>query len=149
MSDRKEATEFAAIEVAAGLIFRNGKLLIAQRYPEAHLGGLWEFPGGKREPGESFEQCLERELIEELGIKVKIGALVEMITHDYPGKRVDLRFFRCDWIRNEPRPLGCAAIEWIAPRQLKDFEFPAADERILARLQTEPALWREADVRNP
>ncbi len=148
MSDRKEVTGAAAIEVAAGLIFRNGKLLIAQRYPEAHLGGLWEFPGGKREPGESFEQCLERELIEELGIEVKIGNLVEMVTHDYPGKRVDLRFFRCDWIRNEPRPLGCAAIEWIASHQLKDFEFPAADERILARLQTEPSLWSDADVRN-
>jgi mutator protein MutT len=141
MSDRQDSSSVATIEVAAGLIFRNGKLLIAQRFPEAHLGGLWEFPGGKLEPGETFEQCLERELAEELGIAVKINALLEILTHDYPGKRVELRFFRCDWIRHEPRPLGCAAVLWVGLHQLKDYDFPAADESILARLQAEPSLW--------
>src|SRR3954468_16443849 len=74
----------AMIEVAAGLVFRSGKLLITQRYPEAHLGGLWEFPGGKREPQESFSECLQRELMEELGIEVEVLDLVETITHEYP-----------------------------------------------------------------
>lgn len=132
-----------AIEVAAGLVFRDGKLLIAKRYPDAHLGGLWEFPGGKREPGESFEQCLQRELLEELNIEVRVNALVEILTHDYPGKRVELRFFRCEWFRNEPQPLGCAAFDWVGAEQLKDFEFPAADERILARLKSERSLWQQ------
>ncbi len=59
-----------AIEVAAGLVFRDGKLLIARRPRQSHLGGMWEFPGGKREEGESFEECLHRELAEELGIEV-------------------------------------------------------------------------------
>ena len=63
------------IEVSAGLIFRAGKLLITQRHADAHLGGLWEFPGGKRESGETFETCLARELREELGIEVEVGAL--------------------------------------------------------------------------
>jgi mutator protein MutT len=61
------------VEVSAGLVFRNGKLLITQRYPNAHLGGLWEFPGGKRECDESFEACLARELREELGIEAAVG----------------------------------------------------------------------------
>src|ERR1041385_284352 len=86
-----------SVEVAAGLVFRNGKLLITQRHPEAHLGGLWEFPGGKREPDESFENCLARELREELGIEVEIGELVESVTHAYPEKTVRLKFFRCHW----------------------------------------------------
>ena len=65
-----------AIDVAAALVFRDGKLLITQRHPDAHLGGLWEFPGGKREPNETFEACLIRELREELGIEVSVSELV-------------------------------------------------------------------------
>ena len=68
------------IEVAAALVFRDGKLLITQRNADAHLGGLWEFPGGKREAEETFETCLTRELREELGIEVTVGELVESIT---------------------------------------------------------------------
>ena len=70
------------IEVAAGLVFRDGKLLITQRPAGGHLAGLWEFPGGKREPDESFEDCLRRELMEELGIEVEIGEQIESITLD-------------------------------------------------------------------
>ena len=77
------------IEVAAGLVFRDGLLLISQRRPQDHLGGLWEFPGGKREPGESPEDCLRRELMEELGIEVEIKELVETIAHDYPSALAD------------------------------------------------------------
>jgi mutator protein MutT len=129
------------LDVAAALVFRNGKLLITQRPAEAHLGGLWEFPGGKREPGESFETCLSRELREELGMEVAVGRLVESVTHDYPDKTVHLKFFRCRWVRNEPEPLGCLALKWVAPAELADYEFPAADARLLARLQTDAALW--------
>src|ERR1035438_758060 len=70
------------IDVAAALVFREGKLLITQRYADAHLGGLWEFPGGKREPNETFEACLARELREELGIEVTVGELAESLTQD-------------------------------------------------------------------
>src|SRR3954466_7752896 len=76
------------VEVAAGLVFRGGKLLITQRYPDAHLGGLWEFPGGKRECDETFAQCLARELREELGIEVEVAERIEVVAHDYPDKKV-------------------------------------------------------------
>jgi len=79
-----------AIEVAAGLVFRNGKLLITRRRANDPLGGLWEFPGGKRKPEETFQECLRRELREELGIEVDVGELLEAITHAYPDKTVHL-----------------------------------------------------------
>src|SRR5579864_8978438 len=89
------------IEVSAGLVFRDGKLLITRRHADTHLGGLWEFPGGKREPDETFEQCLVRELREELGIEVDVGNLVESLNHAYPKKTVVLKFYRCRWKENE------------------------------------------------
>jgi mutator protein MutT len=129
------------IEVAAGLVFRDGKILITQRYAEAHLGGLWEFPGGKREPGETFEICLVRELREELGIEVEVCELVESLVHSYPDKTVHLSFYRCRWVQHEPQPLGCPAFVWVRSGELKDYSFPAADARLLDRLRCSPALW--------
>jgi mutator protein MutT len=131
------------IDVAAALVFRDGKLLIAQRQPGAHLGGLWEFPGGKREPKETFEECLVRELREELAIEVVVGELVEDLTHAYPEKTVHLCFYRCRWTRHEPQTLGCHAVEWVTADQLDRFPFPAADVRLLNKLQTSPALWQD------
>jgi mutator protein MutT len=130
------------IEVAAGLVFRGGKLLITQRYPEAHMGGLWEFPGGKREPQESFSECLQRELMEELGIEVKVLDLVESITHQYPEKTVRLEFFRCLWTKHEPRPLGCPDFRWITRNELRDFPFPPADARLLEKLESDAGIWK-------
>ena len=130
------------IDVAAGLVFRNGRLLLTQRAAGSHLAGLWEFPGGKREPGESFEDCLARELMEELGIETTVGSLIETITHVYPEKTVRLNFYRCQWVRHEPRPLGCADIRWVSRNDLGQFQFPPADERLLERLDKDIALWQ-------
>jgi mutator protein MutT len=132
----------APIEVAAALIFRCGKLLIAQRHAGAHLGGLWEFPGGKRRPDETFEECLARELREELGIEVTIGGLFETLTHQYPGKTVHLKFFRCQWKQNEPQALDCAAFKWISADELEEYTFPEADALILQRLREQAELWQ-------
>jgi len=129
-------------EVAAALIFHTGKLLITRRHANAHLGGLWEFPGGKREPDETFEECLARELREELGIEVTVGELVESLTHEYPEKIVHLRFFRCHWMKHEPRPLDCSAFKWVTPGDLKKFAFPAADARLLEKLKNND-LWQQ------
>jgi 8-oxo-dGTP diphosphatase len=133
-----------SIEVAAALVFRDGKLLITQRHPDAHLGGLWEFPGGKREVNETFEQCLVRELREELGIEVAVGELLESLTHDYPEKTVHLRFYRCGWRQHEPQPLGCPAFKWVTAAELQDYAFPAADARLLEKLRANPDLWVQA-----
>jgi len=129
------------IDVAAALVFRDGKLLVTQRYTKAHLGGLWEFPGGKRESEETFEQCLVRELREELGIEVAVGELVESLTHEYPEKTVHLRFYRCQWTQHEPQPLGCPAFKWMTAAELKDYAFPAADARLLDKLKHDTGLW--------
>ena len=129
------------LEVAAGLVFRNGRLLITQRRPQDHLGGLWEFPGGKREPGESFEACLQRELREELGIEVQPGELLNSITHAYPEKTVHLKFFRCTCPKDEPQSLGCHALAWVEPGDLGRYNFPAADQQLLDLLRTRTDLW--------
>ena len=130
-----------AIDVAAALVFRDGKLLITQRPFDAHLGGLWEFPGGKREPEESFEECLARELREELGIEVLVGQLVESLTHQYPEKTVHLRFYHCQWQQHEPQLLGCPAFKWVTAAELRNYGFPAADARLLERLEADSQLW--------
>jgi mutator protein MutT len=134
------------IDVAAALIFRQGKLLITQRPEGGHLAGMWEFPGGKREADETFEQCLRRELREELGIEVEVRELVEAITHAYPERTVHLRFFRCTWLEHEPRALGCPDFKWVSLDELGRYEFPAADARLLEKLAREAALWT---VENP
>lgn len=130
-------------EVAAGLIFRNGNLLITQRHAYAHLGGLWEFPGGKREADETFEQCLVRELREELGVEVSVGELFESVTHAYPEKPIYLNFFLCRLKAGEPQPLGCAALRWVSKSELRSYDFPAADARLLERLRHDLELWSE------
>ncbi len=129
------------IEVSAGVIFRRGLLLLTQRRPQDHLGGLWEFPGGKRNPGESDEACLHRELKEELDIEVTIKELIETLTHEYPGKVVRLKFFLCDWLRHEPRPLACHDLAWVRREQLANYVFPEADTQLLQKLQTMPKFW--------
>jgi mutator protein MutT len=130
-------------------VFRSGRLLITQRPEGGHLGGLWEFPGGKREDGETFESCLARELGEELGIKVEVGELIESLVHTYPEKTVRLCFFRCRWLRCEPQPLGCSAFAWIRVDQLDAYAFPPADAKLLTRLRSSPELWQDAGAVQP
>jgi mutator protein MutT len=129
------------IEVSAGLVFREGKLLITQRRSKDHLGGLWEFPGGKRECDESDEGCLRRELREELGIEVEVKDLLESIQHDYPEKSVRLKFFRCILLKGEPSPIGCDAVAWVTAAQLAEYAFPEADLRLLGKLRASLQLW--------
>ena len=126
------------IDVAAALIFRNGKILVTQRHAHSHLGGFWEFPGGKRERNETFEQCLVREIHEELGAEISINKLFEEIVHTYPNKIVRLRFFSCRLVHGEPQPLGCTALEWIGESELDDYKFPPADTKLLLKLKKSP-----------
>ena len=83
-----------------------------------------------------------RELREELGIEVEVGELLESLTHAYPEKTVVLKFFRCRWKENEPRAIDCLDLKWVSAAELCDYEFPAADARLLQMLQASPELWK-------
>ena len=121
------------IEVVAAVLERAGSILITRRRQGAHLAGLWEFPGGKRDPGESADAALRRELLEELGVAVEVGEAIETIDWDYPDKRVRLAFFRCVPL-GEPRPLEGQDMAWVRPADLGRYEFPPADAALLALL---------------
>jgi 8-oxo-dGTP diphosphatase len=121
------------VDVVAAVIERGGRILIARRPRGAHLGGLWEFPGGKLHPGERPAEALRREIAEELGVAAVVGEPIETIDWSYPDKCVRLRFFRCT-VEGEPRPLEGQEIAWVAPADLGRYEFPAADAALLGRL---------------
>ena len=129
------------VQVAAALICHDGRYLVTKRRPDAHLGGLWEFPGGKRESGESLEDCLRRELREELGIDVTGPEPVQVIGHVYPDREVELHFFRCEIAGGEPTALGCEAIRWAHPHELAHMDFPPADRGLIDAL-TERTIRR-------
>lgn len=112
-------------------------MLIAQRRSGDHLAGYWEFPGGKRQAGETPQDCLQRELREELGIEVEVQDLVAEIEHAYPHRRVRLQFFQCQWRSREPQALDCQAFAWVTRDQIGNFSFPPADAQILQRLLTD------------
>ena len=123
------------IEVAAGLIRHDGRYLIARRKPGGHLAGFWEFPGGKREMNESLEECLQRELFEELGVRVDLPIPYQIVRHDYSEKTVELHFFHCVIEEGKPAAVDCAEIRWVLPEDLTQFEFPPADRVIIEALQ--------------
>ena len=129
------------IQVAAALIFDNGKLLITQRRPDDHLPNLWEFPGGKVEAGETFAACLVREIREELDIEISVHEQIEDLTHSYPEKTVRLCFFNCRLISGEPKAIHVQDLRWVTREELRHYEFPAADAKLIDRLAT--ADWRE------
>jgi mutator protein MutT len=121
------------IEVVAAVIERDGRILITRRPEGSHLAGLWEFPGGKRRPGETPEEALRREIIEELGAAVSVGASIDTVEWEYPGRRMRLSFYRCS-LTGEPRALEGQELAWALPEELRRYDFPPADAVLIARL---------------
>lgn len=121
--------------VAAAIIAREGRYLIAQRKPGTHLGGFWEFPGGKCQSGESLEACLARELREELDVAISTPVPFRTIRHAYADKTIELHFFRCSLQGGEPEARECAEIRWVNPEEFSLYRFPPADDEILFALQ--------------
>ena len=123
------------IEVAAALIRDTaGRYLITQRRRGSHLEGLWEFPGGKQEAGESPETCLKRELAEELSASFAVGEKFTTIRWEYPDRVVILHFFRCRLKSGTIEPRESQTMAWVAADRLEEFDFPPADRELVARL---------------
>ncbi|NDJ54268.1 MAG: A/G-specific adenine glycosylase [Chloroflexi bacterium] len=124
-------------DVAAGVIRRGAdEILIAQRPLDGMLGGLWEFPGGKREAGESLEACLVREVQEELGIQISVEQQLATIKHAYTHFKITLYAFECRYLSGEPQAIGCADWTWTTLESLDQFAFPVTDQQIITTLRS-------------
>ncbi|MBW1996769.1 MAG: 8-oxo-dGTP diphosphatase MutT [Deltaproteobacteria bacterium] len=120
--------------VAAGIIWRQGRVLITRRPPGSHLAGLWEFPGGKQEEGETLSACLEREIREELGIRIEAWQPLFSLHHEYDSKLITLHVFQCEDFKGDPKPMEGQEMRWVRPRELKDLRFPPPDRAIIDHL---------------
>jgi mutator protein MutT len=121
--------------VAAGVIWRDTEILIAKREAEGLLGGLWEFPGGKPEPGEPLQAAVVREVREELGIDVEPGDRIASVDHAYSHFEITLHAFNCCYRAGTPKPLRCQEFAWAKPSELDRYAFPAANRRIVKMLK--------------
>lgn len=126
-------------DVALGIIWKGDKLLIAKRPNDGLLGGLWEFPGGKRTSHESLEDCVEREVWEEVNVRVRHIKPFITVRHRYSHFSVTLHVFQCSYARGRPRAQGCAAWTWVTLRDLKKYAFPSANQKIIQRLFDVPS----------
>ena len=124
----------AKIRVVGAMIERDGRYLITQRPPRASLPLLWEFPGGKVEPGETDEEALARELREEMAIVVAVAERVVHVEHAYEQYDIDFCVYRCQLRDGAIQHLRVHDHRWVRPEELDDYEFPAADEKTIARL---------------
>jgi A/G-specific adenine glycosylase len=115
---------------AAVTLDQDGHVLVAQRNADDMLGGLWEFPGGKREDGETLPECLAREMREELDVEVKVGELLTVVKHAYTHFRITLHAFRCRVMKGEPCCRDCAAFRWVSPAELDALPMSVADRKI-------------------
>jgi len=132
--DMKKA--IPTLEIGIGIIFnKKGELLIDQRLDESNMGGMWEFPGGKKESSESIEDTILREIQEELAIDVKIGEKLLSFTHLFSNKKFYFTVHICRWVSGDPKPLASQRVLWISPKELCDFPFPAANKKIIDQLE--------------
>lgn len=131
-------------DIAVGLVFDDSHLLIQRRPDEGLLGGLWEFPGGKQEDGESLETACRRELREELGIEVAVEEPFYTLSHAYSHFKITLHAFRCHIKDGRPEAREDQPFRWVHLDELNDYAFPRANRRLieeLERRQTEPSLF--------
>jgi 8-oxo-dGTP diphosphatase len=125
-------TEF--LDVGCAIIHKDGKLLIAQRHLEDSFGGYWEFPGGKREQGETIEVCLVREAFEELGIQIQPERLLCNRVCGTPERQISLSFFFCKWVSGEPRAIDCKDFRWVSREDIRLYTLLPGDWEVLEDL---------------
>jgi len=121
-------------DVAVGVVWRDGRILIARRPVTAMLGGLWELPGGKRRPGESLEAACHREILEETGLDVEVGPPCATVKHAYSHFRITLTAFHCRIRGGEARPLASDELRYVNPALLRDVPLPRATEKVVETL---------------
>jgi len=133
---KKEMTKIKPLqEIGIGLVFnKKGELLIDKRLESSNLGGMWEFPGGKKNSDESIKKTIERELKEEIGIFVKVGEKLLSFEHAYTHMKLYFTVHICEWISGEPKPLASQKLLWVSPNKLFNFPFPAANTKIISEL---------------
>lgn len=119
------------VQIGAGVIWRNKQILISQRPVKGLLGGLWEFPGGKVEKYETISNCVQREIQEELGVRVRVGKRLAAVDHAYSHFKITLHVHHCDYLSGRPQKLGVQDFRWVKPADLKRFAFPAANQPII------------------
>jgi 8-oxo-dGTP diphosphatase len=122
------------VRVTAGIIENGGRLLIARRKPGKHMGGKWEFPGGKIEPGESPEQSLVRELDEELALRVEVGELLCVVPYRGGGVELELMVYHVTRLDGEPVLREHEEIRWVFPGELASFDLADSDRKAVERL---------------
>jgi mutator protein MutT len=125
------------IIVTAAVVLRGNAFLVTRRPQGAHLAGLWEFPGGKCEPGETHEACLAREIEEELGVRARVGREILAVSHEYADRTVELHFFACQ-LAADPRPMLGQEMRWIERDRLDSLAFPPADAELIEMLRRSP-----------
>jgi len=133
---RESAAPLPHKQIGVAVIRNNaGQILIDRRREEGLLGGLWEFPGGKIEAGETVEDCIRREIREELAIDIEVGEHLLTVEHAYSHFRVTLYVRDCRYLSGEPQPLESQEVRWVELRELDQFPFPKANAQIVALLQ--------------
>ncbi|MDZ8108548.1 MAG: 8-oxo-dGTP diphosphatase MutT [Nostoc sp. DedQUE12a] len=122
--------------IGVAVIWNDQKqILIDRRRPQGAMGGLWEFPGGKIELGETIQECIQREIYEELGIAIEVGEHLITIDHTYTDLRVTLTVHHCRHVAGVPQPLECDEIRWVSLEELELFTFPKANIQIIDALK--------------
>ncbi len=121
------------IVVTAAVVERDGAFLLTRRLDGTHLAGHWEFPGGKLHAGETLEQCLVREIREELDAKICVGPEILATVHDYADRSIELRFFRCA-LESAPRPALGQEMRWVPLSDLPSIQLPPADDELVRLL---------------
>ncbi|MCH8929048.1 MAG: (deoxy)nucleoside triphosphate pyrophosphohydrolase [Candidatus Marinimicrobia bacterium] len=112
----------------------DGKYLITKRPTKSHLGGFWEFPGGKVKEGESYTVALAREILEETNLTVEVGDLFHEIFHEYEDRNIRLLFYNSTILSGDPLPLECDEIKWISKNEFPTYNFPPADAELVKLL---------------
>ena len=125
------------VHVAVGVVLDGDKVFVCKRAADAHQGNLWEFPGGKIEPGESLEECVHREIREELGIEIAVNDRLITIEHAYTHFKVTLNVFNCTYLSGTPQPIECDEVKWVTLEDIDSYPFPKANSQIIDALRAQ------------